>query len=73
MAFPPDPTDKKGLVANELALLRNIGIDGRQLSWLATGKPIRRRSAPVTRMLKRSTIDRQALATASAPKATIAE
>jgi hypothetical protein len=73
MAFPPDLIDKKDLVANELALLRNLGVDRRQLSWLALGKPIRRRKAPVTRMLKRSAIDRQALATADAPKATIAE
>ena len=73
MAFPLDLSDKKELVANELALLRNLGVDRRQLSWLALGKPVRRRKAPVTRMFKRSAIDRQALATADAPKATIAE
>jgi hypothetical protein len=73
MAFPLDLSDKTEFIANELALLRNLGVDRRQLSWLALGKPIRRRKAPVTRMLKRSVIDRQALATVDAPKAAIAE
>ena len=69
MAFPPDLSDGKELVANELALLRNLGVDRRQSSWLALGKPVRKRKAPVTRMLKRAVIDRQALASADAPKA----
>jgi hypothetical protein len=32
MAFPPDLSDEKDLVANELALLRNLGVDRRQSS-----------------------------------------
>jgi hypothetical protein len=73
MAFPPDLSDGNELVASELALLRNLGVDRRQSSWVALGKPVRKRKASVTHMLKRTAIDRQGLATADAPKATIAE
>lgn len=60
MAFPLNLSDKKDLVANELALLRNLGVDRRQSSWLALGKPVRKREASITYMPKRTAIDRRA-------------
>jgi hypothetical protein len=52
----------KELVANEVALLRDLGVDRRQSSWLTLRKvqTARKRKAPVTHLRKPTAIDRNA-------------
>ena len=51
-------SDGKQLVAAELALLRDLGVDRRQSSWLALRKerPVREQKASVSPMPKRTAI-----------------